>query len=173
MTAERWWLLGLLAFLAMRSCMGEPVHAQDDERTAWAVVVVTTHEAGLDSLADADGIHAALVHGAERHGMSPHAFARAYSPRLFGGVTSRSWVLGMRLDCRRPRDFRLPWSAPRGGMPSRRDACTALVAHVRELVAAGPRCDADDWSAPWVELGSWLVPVDCGDTANQFARRLR
>lgn len=163
------WALGLALFLAMHSCKA---HAQDDA-FARVVVQVTAHEAGLDSLADADGIHATLVHGAERHGMTPVAFAHAYSPRLFRGTTARPWVLGLRLDCRRPSGYPLPWTALGARTVSRRDACLALAAHARELVAGAPRCDAEDWSAQWLPLAPRLERVDCGDTLNLFARRVR
>lgn len=163
------WLLLVLG-ISLRTCGAD---AQDDALVR-AVVMLTAHEAGLDALADADGIHATLVHGGERHGMTPTAFARAYAPRMYAGTTPRAWVLALRLDCSRPRGYPLPWYQPRAeGALSRRDACTVLVAHVRELVSGEPVCAADDWAAPYVPLGAWLEPVDCGDTRNAFARRVR
>lgn len=166
------WAIGLAAWLAAHSCAGH-AHAQSDDRFALALTQVTVHEAGFDSLADADGIHSVIVHGARRHGMSPVAFAHAYSPRLFAGQTRRAWVLGLRLSCERPPAFVGRWVRPRVSGGSRQAACVRLVAHARELVAGEPVCAADDWCARYHPLGTWLVATDCGDTLNLFAERRR
>ena len=173
--------LGLVLALALASMLSRcTASAQEpaDDRFALVLVQVTAHEAGVDALEDVVGIHAALVHGAERHGMSPVAFAHAHAPRLFAGSTARAWVLSLRLNCSRPAGFPGRWTSPRAGgarsgAVSRRDACLALVARARELVAGSPLCAADDWAAPYVSLGAWLEAVDCGETRNRFARRVR
>lgn len=155
------------------------VHAQDEaglERTLLAVVV---HEGGVDAVGDVAGIYAVLVRGAARQHISPVAFAHRYSPRLFGGRTDRPWAARLDTSCTRPRGFAGRWEQARAeGVISRRDACLVLVERVRQVIAAPPTCDADDWGSDADmdrarRLGRRFEIVDCGASRNLFSRRLR
>lgn len=142
-----------------------------DEQLVLDVVRLTAHEAGLDSLGDADGIYAVLVNGAAARGLGTHAFARTHSPRFFRGTSARPWALALTLDCARPRGFTASWDLPRGERLSRHDACVALVEHVRAIVAAPPICRAETWGSlehDYARLrarGVCFVMDDCGSGA--------
>lgn len=153
------------------------VHAQDGlERTLLDVVV---HEGGVDAIGDVEGIYAVIVRGAARQHISPVAFAHRYSPRLFGGRTDRPWAARLDVSCARPRGFAGRWEQARAeGVISRRDACLVLVERIRQVIAAPPTCDADDWGdfadhERARALGRRFVMVDCGDARNLFSRRVR
>lgn len=129
-------VVALCAYALLRACMvPQPAGAQADTLVE-DVVGLTMHEAD-GNLPDADGIYAALVNGAARRGLSTHAFARLHSRRFFAGTTARPWARALRLDCARPRGYPGAWSR-------RRDACVALVEHVRAIVHAPPRVRGDD-----------------------------
>lgn len=161
MNAARLAFLFLLtAHGVLRACDSSIAEAQDiadvmpppvaDEQLIEDVVRLTAHEAGVDSLGDADGIYAVLITGARERSTTPSSFARAHSPRFFAGATSRRWALELDMGCERPPSFRGRWAEPRAGgarsgTTSRRDACLALVAHVREVVLSIPLCDAQTW----------------------------
>lgn len=142
-----WRLVGLALLTALgvaRACCTTPVEAQDDALVR-DVVQLAFHES-TDPLADAPGIHAVVVNGAARRGMSTHAFARWHSRRFFAGQTARPWWRELALDCSRPRGYRGRWEEPaREGALSLRDTCVVTVALVRSL--REPVCDAVWWGS--------------------------
>lgn len=169
------WGLGLALWLGMQCC-GRPVHAQDD--TLVRDVVQLAHHESVDPLADAPGIHAVLVNGAARRGMTTRAFARWHSRRFFSGHTTRPWWRALELDCARPRGLRGRWEEPRAeGQLSRRDVCLLTVALVRSLHV--PVCDAEWWGSredyrggPHAAAHARDVFVTCGSRVprNLFSR---
>ena len=71
----------------------------------------------------------------ERRGETFRDAIRALAPRLHGGtITSRTWLLRIEEDCRRPRGLGATWDRARGDLPSRRDACLATMAEARAIV---------------------------------------
>lgn len=182
----------LLALAGTVRAQPRPIPIVSDD-VARDLLRLVAHEAGLDSPADADGIWAVWVRGAEREQMSIPAFARAYSRRAFAGTDREinQWAMELELDCSRPPSFRLPWAEPRRQprhhrhddaragvvLPPRRDACLALVEHVRAVVAAPVTCEADDWGSAADyrarrDRGVHDVMVVCAPGArNLFSRR--
>ena len=75
---------------------------------------------------------------------------RALAPRLHGGtITSRTWLLGIEEDCRRPRGLGATWSVPRGDLPSRRDACLATMTEARAIVDGTRTLDCSSPPTAW------------------------
>ena len=171
-----------LAVLAVagivRACYAVPVEAQASDALVSDVVRLAFHES-VDPYADAPGIHAVLLNGAARRGVSPHAYARSHSPRFFAGTSARPWALAITLTCERPRGYAGSWTLPRGDRPSWQTVCLATVAHVRAL--REPACEAETWGSHADYAGGRFaaehardVFCDCGPGArNLFSRPRR
>lgn len=145
MRADRYAFAVLLLVLACTRC-GSRAHAQEHD-DALDLARLCVHEAGFDSPDDCTGIYAVIANGAEREGMTWSAFARVYSRRFFAGTSAQPWALQLDED-RGPHGVRWSWTHPRvGGLPSRHDAFSALVAHCRVLFGGGPSVDATDWGS--------------------------
>lgn len=164
-----------------------------------ALARICVSEAGWDCFESGDGlaIHEVLLQGADREGMSYVNFARAYSGRVMGTRSHSSarlaWVSGLnvegtapggwpRVTTRRMRDgmYRVeevpPWS-------HYRERWMAVLDRAREVV----RLSLDsrsEWSPCQSEVHDWggtmdrsraerigLIPVECGETSNDFYAR--
>ena len=169
-----WLLVALLGYaLMLPTCA--TARAQADDALTLDVVRLAFHES-VDPYADAPGIHAVIVNGARRRGVSLRIFARTHSPRFFAGASARPWALAIGLDCARPRGYAGNWTLPRGDRPSWQTVCRATVARVRAL--REPVCEAETWgsardyrSGPHAAAHARDVFCDCGAGArNLFSR---
>lgn len=150
------------------------------------------HEAGweADETGDCVAIHEVIWRGARREGMSYASFARTYARRLFSFSTTRSYFAA--LDERgtepstwpRVRTRRLGngsvavESVPR--FSHYRAAWLDLLAYAATIVGEDPDvlapCDGPvhDWGGSMDRERAnriGLIPVDCGDTRNDFYAR--
>lgn len=160
----------LVTALALVLCA--PVSA-NQEADALVLARVCVHEAGWTSIADCAAIHEVLRNGAERTHMSFASYAHAYSGRALAGRTTRPWVIELHASGAAPHGI------TSGQWHARRADWLALLEHARSIVAgdeaSGCAEPVHDWGSPTHDrerarrLG--LVPVDCGDTRNDFYAR--
>lgn len=164
-----------------------------------ALARICVSEAGWGCFESGDGlaIHEVLLQGADREEMSYVSFARAYSGRVMGArshsSTRLAWVSGLneagtaplnwpRVTTRRMRDgmYRVeevpPWSHYRARW-------MAVLDRAREVVRLSLDGRAE-WSPCQSAVHDWggtmdrsraerigLIPVECGETSNDFYAR--
>lgn len=173
-------LVALALVLACALLSAAPAEAQCPERPdSLTLAILTWHEAGVDSLADAAAIHAALVSLAAVRGETWAEAACSYSRGALTGRTARAWI--SRLDAS---------GAPPVGWPSGASWTVQgrlwdrLLDWCADVVGGWtpPACDFDptDWGDPehdserirrGVARGFWYR-VDCGDARNVYLRRV-
>jgi hypothetical protein len=164
---------------------------------ALALARICVSEAGWECWDTGDGvaIHEVLLRGAERHAMTYSTFARTYSPRAVGDRPGRlrPWIGSLneagdapfswpRITTHRRRDGMVavephpPWSAYR-------ERWLAVLAQAREVIG-WTLDDVDEWGLCEGEVHDWggamdraraerigLIPIDCGETRNDFYAR--
>lgn len=165
---------------------------------ALALARICVSEAGWDCFTSGDGlaIHEVLLRGAAREGMGYVAFATAYAGRVMGARPHDSvrlrWVGSLREDGREPdywpdsvvvgRSDGLVHYGPGPSWSRYRAAWLAVLARAREVV--GLTLVDTSWSPCVSEVHDWggsmdrlraarigLIPVECGETANDFYAR--
>lgn len=155
--------------------------------TALLLARTCVHEAGWRSPEDCAAIWRVWLAGAEREGLSPASFGRAYSRRLLVlRSVARTWAAHLERSGSEPvgwprtrvvRDgasarveLHAPWSAYRERWLGVLAVCDAIVRG--EGPALPESCAPTDWGGPGLDderaarIG--LVEVDCGDTANRY-----
>lgn len=191
--------ISVLAPLALLLSLASGVaFGQDSSIPAHLVLArICVSEAGWDCFESGDGlaIHEVLLRGAARRDTTYVDFARTYSPRATGAVPSRlrPWVGGLREDGEAPSswprvvtrtrhdgsvavDPHPPWSRYRG-------LWLAVLARARSVTALTLE-GVGDWSPCARSVHDWggamdraraerigLIPVDCGETSNDFYAR--
>ncbi len=148
---------------------------------------ICVHESGWDSPLDCAAIHQVLVAGAAREDMSYRSYAYSYSGRALRGETSRSWVAHLREDGREPENWPRTVVVRRGGelvvqphasWAAFRDRWLVTLETARMVMsgALSHSCETPphDWGgrvdrARARRLG--LIPVECGETRNDFYLR--
>jgi len=190
----------VLAALALTVSLVSGVASGQDRRVPayLALARICVSEAGWECFDTGDGlaIHEVLLRGAERHDMTYLTFARTYSPRAVGDRPGRlrPWIGGLREDGGEPyswpRVTTRPTSAglvrvePHPPWSNYRDRWLTVLARAREVVAGYALSDVGEWSPCDGEVHDWggamdraraerigLIPVECGDTANDFYAR--
>ena len=184
-----------LIFCALGSSVA--VGQSDRVPSYLALARICVSEAGWDCFESGDGlaIHEVLLRGAERHDMTYVTFARSYSPRAVGDRPSslRPWIGGMREDGAAPSAWpRIVTRPGRDGMvrvephppwSHYRERWLAVLSRAREVVAL-TLDGVGDWSPCSGSVHDWggamdraraerigLIPVECGETANDFYAR--
>ncbi len=176
--------LGIAAVLvacALLVVMPPPVRAQDcpERPDSLTLGILTWHEAGVDSLADAAAIFAAIETLARVRGETWAEAACAYSRRALSGRTARPWLSRLDASGEAPEGWPETASWERQGRLWDR-----LLDWCRDVVAGWtpPACDLDptDWGDPehdgerihrGIARGYWYR-VDCGDARNVYLRRI-
>jgi hypothetical protein len=200
-------VVGLIALCAMPQAQGQRTHRMTPQHIL-AVLTVSesgwvTREESEDGVVswsndrDMHGIHAVLLRGVQRTGLSYEAFARSYARGVIGRrrAISRTWLWGLHPDGRRPATWpESIWvtDPDTGRLVSRRHAEWSTFsgrwgwtyARAGEVVALsldtwsdwGPCADLppDDWGGDMdhgraMRIG--LVEIGCGETANHYYLR--
>lgn len=172
------------ALALARICVSEASLPTRDAEGVWV-----SQRRGVSWGRDCWAIHEVLLRGAHHHDMSYVAFARSYSSSCFG---STRWVSDLWPEAQEPHGWprttsqrngnrvRLsahpPWSSYRAAWQHAMALTQHIVTETLETVSTWSVCEAppDDWGGSMDRLRAQrlgLVPVSCGDTANDFYRR--
>jgi hypothetical protein len=193
-------LLAVIAALILAACSTADAQTRPIS-PAVALARICVSEADWQCFDRGDGyaIHEVILRGAARQRMSYVGFARAYAgatlgKRAYAPTSPRQWVAELAEDGSAPAHWptapRL--SGPRGGVvrmvpatpwSSFRARWLAVLAKAREVVQRTLE-DVRGWSPCAGEVEDWggdmdhhravrlgLIPVSCGNTANDFYRR--
>lgn len=119
---------GCAVVLVLAGIAGLVTIAQSQDDPGLLLARTCVHEAGFDSPADCQLVHAVLSGIVERDGVSYRQAWRLASPRLARCDVRRSWVCRLRADGERPAGFPARWSRYR-------DRWMAVLEVSRRLIA--------------------------------------
>jgi len=180
------------SLIALTASVYEPVDAQSRSIPAdLALARICVSEAGWSCFETGDGygIHEVLLRGSERESLRYTTYARSYAGRVMGARPHEHprllWVMNLRADGGAPAH----WPTTRGNAEphapwsSYRQRWVEVLSRAREVVTF-TLDDIDDWGVcddPAHDWGGWmdreraarigLLPVQCGDTRNDFYSR--